>query len=123
MSDQPSDPPLPVRDSAFAAQPFRFYDLPPELRNTVYQDLLCMFEDAPSYNKNEPPPQHTQECTYFVRNIHPEILLTKKQIHREAYDIMVKTNRFVRVNIYGALPLLDVMSIMVRRIICRHNHP
>src|SRR5689334_13392308 len=115
MSDQPSDQPSPVRDSAFAAQPFRFCDLPPELRNKIYQDLLCAFEDTPSYSKHEPPPQHAQECTHFVRHIHPEILFTNKQIHREAYDIMVKINRFVRVDIYGALPLLDVMSIMVRR--------
>lgn len=42
--------------------------------------------------------------------IETAILRTSKQIHLEAYDVMVKTNRFVHVKSAGGFPILGLLS-------------
>ena len=62
-------------------------------------------------------------CGYFVRTVHPAILRANKQVHREAYAIMVKTNRFIHCKFYGTLPMDEMMETSTRRIICHHRNP
>jgi hypothetical protein len=81
--------------------PFRLLDLPAEIRNKIYQHMLCSFE--------EPEPEleglarhmstraHAPNITLVGRSINTGLLRTCKQVHREAYDVMVKTNQFVHV--------------------------
>ncbi|KAF2713857.1 hypothetical protein K504DRAFT_424837 [Pleomassaria siparia CBS 279.74] len=85
---------------------FRFLDLPSELRNKIYSIVLCSFEPAPpseSLGKGLVRIQsgRIQEFTSgicpAVHSIQTDILCTSKQVHREAYDVMVKTNQFVHV--------------------------
>lgn len=42
--------------------------------------------------------------------IETSILRTSKEIYREAYDIMVKTNRFVKVTSVDGLPVIGALS-------------
>lgn len=100
---------------------FRFLDLPPELRDKIYQELLCDFVDfraTPCHGVNDMV-EHKPRG-HYVRTIHPAILRANKQIHYEAYDVMVKTNRFIHVKISGGLPL-DRMLETCWRVICHHQ--
>lgn len=73
-------------------QPFRFNDLPGEIRNEIYRILLCSFESTAAPRR---PLGH-----YAIRHsIDTTILRTSKKVYHEAYNIMVKTNRFVRVTL------------------------
>jgi hypothetical protein len=98
---------------------FRFLDLPPELRDRIYEELLCNFKVAPSYGVNDVAAH--KPCGYYVRTIHPAILSVNKQLHHEAYDIMVKTNRFIHVKFFGGLPLDHMLETSTRRVICHHQ--
>ncbi|KAF2450370.1 hypothetical protein P171DRAFT_426764 [Karstenula rhodostoma CBS 690.94] len=98
---------------------FRFLDLPPELRDTIYESLLCEFKAAPSHGVNDVV-EH-KPCGYYVRTIHPAILRVNKQIYYEAYDVMVKTNRFIHVKFFGGLPLNHMLETSTRRVICHHE--
>ncbi|ORY02687.1 hypothetical protein BCR34DRAFT_574052 [Clohesyomyces aquaticus] len=98
-------------------QPFRLLDLPAEIRLRIYQITLCCF-DSVSPQSRIPP------CIQRLEDIHPKaghdgifpathsietaILRTCKQVHREAYDIMVKTNQFIRIESYD-VPLSNFL--------------
>lgn len=78
------------------AATFRFLDLPREIRNKIYRAALCGFEPPPTTFM--PPPDADTSVDFMSRvtvaehTIDTSILLASKQIHREAYDAMVKTN-------------------------------
>lgn len=80
---------------------FRFCDLPREIRNQIYRELLCDFE----------PPSPTVDASYMFafmpdrHTIDTAILRTSTSIYQEAYDVMVKTNRFVRITSSGGVPV------------------
>jgi hypothetical protein len=84
---------------------FRFMDLPTEIRDKIYQELLCNFEC-----EAEPSEQPDSVLARLLRHNEPlngicqaahdvdiSILLVSRQIHTEAYDVMVKTNQFIRI--------------------------
>ena len=75
------------------AATFRFRDLPSEIRNQIYRELLCGF-------KSRPTTADPSAMLGFVparHDIDTGILRTNKSIYREAYDVLIKTNRFVKV--------------------------
>ncbi|KAH7136096.1 hypothetical protein B0J11DRAFT_455011 [Dendryphion nanum] len=86
---------------------FPFLRLPLELRNIVYHNLLCDF--APQLESDHQiTPEETQGYSYLKHNVSSEILLVNKQIHREAYNVLVKANQFVRVECQTQIPLLQM---------------
>lgn len=82
---------------------FRFRDLPSEIRNQIYRELLCTFAPRPT--------TITVGLTTFtepaqaLHEIDTAILRTNKTTYQEAYDVLVKTNRFVKVTSRPGLPL------------------
>ena len=79
------------------SQAFRFFDLPGELRNEVYKILLCSFEEPESSSDDE---VKLRFC-YLTSAIETAILRTSKKVYREAYDVMIKTNKFIVVKAEG----------------------
>jgi hypothetical protein len=108
-----------TRQETAGSPGFRFLDLPPELRDRVYGELLCNFKAAPPYGVNDVAVH--KPCGYYVRTIHTAILSVNKQLHHEAYGIMVKTNRFIHVKFFGGLPLDHMLETSTRRVVCHHQ--
>jgi hypothetical protein len=89
---------------------FRFLDLPGEIRNKIYRELLCNFtcEREPTRFSNSilarlmrqeaQPPNGVCQAE---PDINISILLVNRQVYGEAYDIMVKTNQFIRIRGYN----------------------
>lgn len=100
--------------STMPAATFRFLDLPREIRNKIYRAALCSFEPPPTTFM--PPPDADTSMDFMSRvtvakhAIDTSILLASKQIHREAYDAMVKTNRFVRVTTSWGMPIRSLLN-------------
>jgi hypothetical protein len=85
------------------AQPFRYLDLPGEIRNNIYDVLFCSWDDelepTPSSTLSKRNPSYSASA--FLR--------TNKQLHNEAFDYMTKRNQFVRVSCRG----LDVRDLFL----------
>ncbi|CAO2653700.1 Nn.00g031110.m01.CDS01 [Neocucurbitaria sp. VM-36] len=80
-----------------STQPFRFLDLPGEIRNNIYDLLLCSWnnelEEDPSLISNL-----SKRCPSYSA---AALLCTNKQIQCEAADYMTKRNQFVRITCRG----------------------
>jgi hypothetical protein len=88
---------------------FRFLDLPREIRDKIYRISLCSFEPRPT---TVTVPLHSLEediliggPEYAKHAVSTAILRVSRQTHKEGYDAMVKTNKFVRITSNGGLPL------------------
>lgn len=78
-------------------QPFRFLDLPAEIRNNVYDLLLCSWQD-----QLELEPGNVNNVSRRCPSSPASALLrANKQIHGEAFDYMIKRNQFVRITCRG----------------------
>lgn len=91
--------------SSLTDQPFRFLDLPGELRNNIYDLLLCSWNDEPEYESGSVGALRKRMPTYDAM----ALLRTNKQIHEEAFDYMMKRNQFVRVTCRG----LDINNLFL----------
>ncbi|KAH6629691.1 hypothetical protein C7974DRAFT_190978 [Boeremia exigua] len=80
-----------------SSMPFRFLDLPGELRNNVYDLLLCSWNDEPECEPGFVGGLRRRSPSYDAM----PLLRTNKQIHEEAFDYMMKRNQFVRVTCRG----------------------
>jgi hypothetical protein len=87
---------------------FRFLDIPAELRSKVYAVLLCSFGE-PTTNLDDD--YNPRLCAVSTSSINTAILRTCNQVHREAYDVMVKTNRFVQVKYTNGIDLYSTLVV------------
>jgi hypothetical protein len=83
--------------SYHAIQPFRFLDLPGEIRNNIYDLLLCSWNHEPEHEPNSFS-KVSRRCPRYQASA---LLRASKQIHSEASDYMVKRNQFVRITCRG----------------------
>lgn len=87
-------------------QPFQFLDLPTEIRKKIYKIVLCSFNEPPKESICRWKPdqmQNAQALGYrniprLGHSISTAILRASKAVHAEAYDVMVKSNRLVRIS-------------------------
>lgn len=81
-----------------SCQPFRFLDLPGEIRNSIYDLLLCSWSDELEY---DPSSMISSLSRRVPSSPSTALLRTNKQIHAEASDYMIKRNQFVRITCRG----------------------
>jgi hypothetical protein len=82
--------------------PFRFRDLPKEIRDKIYRELLCDFHPQSTTTMLS---QMLDSPVRALHSIDTAILRTSTTVYREAYEVMVKTNRFVKVTSACGLPI------------------
>jgi hypothetical protein len=99
--------------------PFPFRSLPSEIRNKIYRELLCAFE---------PPPTTTDIATAFDSSfplnphaIDTTILRISTNTYCEAYDVLVKANRFVRITSASGIPLRTILQSLMVPIVAAEN--
>ncbi|KAH9904288.1 hypothetical protein F4778DRAFT_780260 [Xylariomycetidae sp. FL2044] len=73
--------------------PFRLLDLPREVRDMIYYEMLCSWPD---------PEFDPYACCRWVRpGVNTAILVANRQVSIEAKDVMWKGNKFIRVIAHG----------------------
>ncbi|EUC48936.1 hypothetical protein COCMIDRAFT_85905 [Bipolaris oryzae ATCC 44560] len=94
------------------SKPFRFRDLPSEIRNKIYRIILCEFDHSPGEFGivDDDFMEDVLQLPRVEHRIETSILRTSKEIYREAYDVMVKTNRFVKVTSAEGMPVVGALS-------------
>lgn len=83
---------IPILNAADRKVTFRFLDLPAEMKNAIYDELLIMLPKRRSYDR---------------RYCHPQILTANKEINNDAKDILNANNTLVcdfSVDEYGTFP-------------------
>lgn len=85
--------------------------MPREVRDEIYGFLLCAFDPEPMYDFI---PEFSgylgAPLSVASHSIDTSILQTSRGIHREAYDVMVKRNKFVLVESQG-IPILYLLRM------------
>lgn len=101
-------------------EPFPFLDLPRELRDEIYFHLLCSISPHATTPTPLPEPHPVivplgqsndlglHNICQASHSISTSILLTSKQVHREAYDVMVKRNQFISIVVTG-IPIGELL--------------
>lgn len=91
--------------STSLSQPFRFLDLPGEIRNNIYDLLLCSWDDETEQDPSLISQLSRRKPIYQATSL----LRVNKQIHAEASDYMIKRNQFVRITCRG----VDVRNLFL----------
>ncbi|PVH92005.1 hypothetical protein DM02DRAFT_605897 [Periconia macrospinosa] len=74
--------------------------LPRELRDKIYRLSLCSFSEQPTEFKLS----NLRDRQRVRHSSNISLLCVNRQIHLEAYDIMVKTNCFLRIELGSGIP-------------------
>ncbi|KAH7073602.1 hypothetical protein BKA63DRAFT_37285 [Paraphoma chrysanthemicola] len=85
---------------------FRFCDLPGEIREKIYRELLCAWKPQPT----TVDASNIYKFASAEHAIDTAILRTNKAISREAYDVMIKVNRFIKVTSVRGTPLRSIVN-------------
>ncbi|CAN8104282.1 unnamed protein product [Discula destructiva] len=97
-------------------KPFRFMEFPREIRNQVYEDLLCPHPDRETdldgLDDRLPDTAHLFETA---------ILCTNRQVYAEAREAMLRGNQFVRVFARGAVVASALAETPVRAVVHSHH--
>jgi hypothetical protein len=72
--------------------------------------LLCTFRPLPTSGPRQPPQASAETIHSMGHCADTAILRTSRQVHREAYDYMMKTNRFILVRTTTPLPLTTILA-------------
>lgn len=78
-------------------RPFRFSDLPPELREKAFKILLCNFKNIPKLSKDRQLAELHMKLFYLAHHNDYTILRANRAIYNEAQYAMRKSNLFVKV--------------------------
>lgn len=101
-----------------SSEPFRLLGLPREVRDLIYDEMLCDWPES-----GEPPPNPASDGNIQVAvmapRIEPNILLANEQIHQEAKQAMLKGNHFIHI----AMIVRDASIIKAIFLLPRHNIP
>ncbi|CAJ2499910.1 Uu.00g027630.m01.CDS01 [Anthostomella pinea] len=89
---------------------FRFMDLPTEVRDNIYHIILCSWP-APKSTWDEARKLAVvpDEPAVMHHRIHTGILLANCQIHRDATDVLLKGNLFVKVQMRASTNVRAVL--------------
>lgn len=88
-------------------------DLPPEIRNKVYANLLCSFGEQKEKTEAEGKHEGATEIKPVGQLAQKAILLVNQQIHEEAKDVMLKQNQFVCIFTRGVRILTLPVQVMM----------
>jgi hypothetical protein len=89
----------PIPTSSQSTSPF--FRLPAELRNQIYEELLC----ASTPRSKDLPTHHY--CSSRTPSVYPDIMSTCKRIHDEATDLLYTTHIFhAHPSLLTAMPYL-----------------
>jgi hypothetical protein len=80
-------------------KPFRLLDLPANIRDQIYYEILCTW---PEENQNAVNPT---EVAVMAGNSRIAILCTSRDVYFEAGAVMLRGNQFIRISIKGHQPL------------------
>lgn len=95
--------------------PFRFSDLPSEIRNKIYTIILCTVDVIESDEIGVGLHKVPDEITMLRHSIETEILRTCRTVYAEANYVMRKTNLFIRVTV--KIPFYQLSpSIIAKRL-------
>lgn len=89
-----------------ATAPFRFCDLPREIRDKIYEELFCKFKPRATSVTVE----NLFDFEYAHNGQPTAILRTCKAIHKVAFEILVKRNRFVKIDSGRGVPLRMLLN-------------
>ncbi|KAI1433531.1 hypothetical protein GGR50DRAFT_668059 [Xylaria sp. CBS 124048] len=96
--------------AATATNAFRFMDLPQEVRDRIYETILCTWPlPRTIYDEMRQVAVVPSQMAYIHHKVDIGILLANHRIFREATDVLIKRNLFVRIVLRG----LHVRSIMM----------
>ncbi|CAH0044891.1 unnamed protein product [Clonostachys solani] len=94
-------------------QPFRFTDLPSELRNRIYHLLLAALEEPEDFSTS-PLVTVPKTITRAKHHVQTSILAVSRQIHAEAKDVLHRENKFVKFGATLAMPNVRVLKSLIK---------
>lgn len=102
------------REQNHRPEHFRFLDLPLEIRNQVYENLLCPKADR---HVDEDEHNHGSDIAPLFETA---ILYANRQVYAEAREAMLKGNKFVRVFTRGVIVTAILARVPVQVVV--HSH-
>lgn len=98
-----------------STKPFPFLNFPREIRNQVYENLLCPYADR-DYDQNGH--NHWPDIAPLYETA---ILYTNRQVYTEAREAMLKGNKFVRVFTRGVMVTAILADVPVQVVVHSHH--